>query len=139
MRFFGVAGKILGPRGLMPNPKSGTCSADIGDAVATALKGSVIVRVDKDGGINIPIGKVSMGLDAISGNAKSVLEQINELKPSEGKGVKTGGAFWVRAAVSRTMHQKSYAIDTQTIDPTSARFWRGVLGADDDEEEEAVA
>ena len=102
MRNFGPIGKVLGPRGLMPNPKSGTVSDDLAKAVSTAKKGSVLIKVDKDGGINIPVGKVSMGSDSISGNIKSVLEQINNLKPTEGKGVKTGNDFWVSACVSRT-------------------------------------
>jgi large subunit ribosomal protein L1 len=53
MRFFGQVGKVLGPRGLMPNPKSGTCADDIGKAVSDAMKGSVLVRVAKDGIINV--------------------------------------------------------------------------------------
>ena len=135
MRYFGIAGKVLGPRGLMPNPKSGTCADDLGGAVAAALKGSVLVRVDKDGGIDLPVGKVSMGKAAIKGNVKSVLEQINNLKPTEGKGVKTGSAFWMMAAVSRTMHKASYPVDTGTIDPTSARYWRGEVEEEVGEEE----
>jgi hypothetical protein len=75
-----------------------------------------------------------MGNEAITGNMKACLEQLNNMKPTEGKGVKTGAAFWKAAFLSRTMHKKSYEVDTQTIDPASVRFWRGPAQAADDSE-----
>lgn len=138
MRLLAAAGKALGPRGLMPNPKSGTVAEDLGRAVADARKGSVLVRVGKDGGINVPVGKVSMGVDKIAANVKSVMEQLNDLKPTEGKGIKTGSRFWVSAYLSRTMHPRSYEVDTQTLDPASSRFFRGGEAPADQGKEEAA-
>jgi large subunit ribosomal protein L1 len=83
----GPIGRILGPRGLMPNPKSGTVTMDIGKAVTDVKKGKIDFKVDKTGIIHASIGKVSFDAKQISENADELLQTINKLKPISSKGV----------------------------------------------------
>lgn len=82
----GPLGKILGPRGLMPNPKSGTVTNDIGQAIEEVKKGKIDFKVDKFGIIHTSIGKVSFEADKIRDNAKEFLNTIRKLKPASSKG-----------------------------------------------------
>ncbi len=82
----GPLGKILGPRGLMPNPKSGTVTMDIGKAVSEVKQGKIDFKVDKYGIIHTPIGKVSFEPQKIVDNAKEFISTINKLKPAAAKG-----------------------------------------------------
>jgi large subunit ribosomal protein L1 len=82
----GALGRILGPRGLMPNPKSGTVTMDIGKAVTEVKQGKIDFKVDKFGIVHTAIGKVSFTPDKIIDNAKEFLSMIQKLKPSAAKG-----------------------------------------------------
>ncbi len=82
----GRLGKILGPRGLMPNPKAGTVSPDIGKAVAEAKAGKIEYRLDKTNIIHCPIGKVSFGVEKLQENFNTLLDAIVKAKPSAAKG-----------------------------------------------------
>jgi large subunit ribosomal protein L1 len=82
----GALGRVLGPRGLMPNPKSGTVTMDIAKAVAEVKAGKIDFKVDKYGIIHSTIGKVSFDVDKIQENAKEFVGIINKLKPSAAKG-----------------------------------------------------
>ena len=82
----GALGKILGPRGLMPNPKTGTVTMDVGKAVSEVKAGKIDFKVDKFGIIHASIGKVSFSADKIADNARELLQTIVKLKPSSAKG-----------------------------------------------------
>ncbi len=82
----GPLGKVLGPRGLMPNPKSGTVTNDIGQAIEEIKKGKIDFKVDKYGIVHTSIGKVSFEADKIKDNAKEFLNTIKKLKPTSSKG-----------------------------------------------------
>ena len=86
MSVVGKLGKILGPRGLMPNPKTGTVSPDIGQVVQEIKSGKVEFRVDRAGIIHVGIGKVSFELDALAENATALLETLVRVKPATSKG-----------------------------------------------------
>ena len=86
MRLVGGLGKILGPRGLMPNPKTGTVTFDIKTAVKETKAGKVEYRVDKTGVIHVGVGKVSFAADQIRDNAHSLLEAVIKAKPATAKG-----------------------------------------------------
>lgn len=86
MRLVGGLGKVLGPRGLMPNPKTGTVTFDIKTAVRETKAGKVEYRVDKTGVIHVGVGKVSFSPDHIRENAQSLLEAVVKAKPSTAKG-----------------------------------------------------
>ncbi|MBI3950519.1 MAG: 50S ribosomal protein L1 [Acidobacteria bacterium] len=86
MRLVGPLGRILGPRGLMPNPKAGTVTFDVGQAVREAKAGKVEFRVDKTGGIHVPVGKVSFSTDRLVENARAVIEAVIRAKPATAKG-----------------------------------------------------
>ena len=87
MRVVGQLGQILGPRGLMPNPKTGTVTADVATAVKNAKGGQVRYRVDKGGIIHCPIGKVSFEVEALRENLDALLADLRKAKPSTAKGV----------------------------------------------------
>jgi large subunit ribosomal protein L1 len=91
-------GKILGPRGLMPNPKVGTVTFDIGKTVKEMKAGRVEFRVDKAGNLHIPVGKVSFGKEKLLENVNSLIDAIIRLKPQSSKGTYVKGI-----AVSTTM------------------------------------
>jgi len=77
---------VLGPRGLMPNPKLGTVTTDVGKAVGEFKGGRVEYRTDKVGNIHVPIGKVSFGRDKLLINARAVLDELQRAKPASTKG-----------------------------------------------------
>ena len=83
----GKLGKILGPRGMMPNPKVGTVTFDIGRAVSELKGGKVEFKVEKAGIVHVPFGKVSFGAEKLSENLKTIMETVIRLKPSASKGV----------------------------------------------------
>ncbi|NLN30661.1 MAG: 50S ribosomal protein L1, partial [Bacteroidales bacterium] len=82
----GQLGRILGPRGLMPNPKSGTVTMDIGKAVSEVKQGKIDFKVDKTGIIHASIGKVSFEPQKIAENAREFISMVNKLKPAAAKG-----------------------------------------------------
>jgi large subunit ribosomal protein L1 len=86
MRSVGALGKILGPRGLMPNPKTGTVTPDVTNAVKETKAGKVEYRVDKTGVIHVPVGKVSFSTDKITANAKALIDAVIKAKPATAKG-----------------------------------------------------
>jgi len=83
----GPLGRILGPRGLMPNPKTGTVTMDIGKAVGEVKAGKIDFKVDKTGIVHAAIGKASFPAEKIAGNAKELIDTLNRLKPAAAKGV----------------------------------------------------
>ena len=86
MGMVGRLGKILGPRGLMPNPKAGTVAPDIARAITEAKAGKIEYRLDKTNIIHCPIGKVSFGAEKLTENFNTLLEAINKAKPAAAKG-----------------------------------------------------
>lgn len=86
MRSVGALGKILGPRGLMPNPKTGTVTPDVTNAVKETKAGKVEYRVDKTGVIHVPVGKVSFSSEKITANAKALIDAVIKAKPATAKG-----------------------------------------------------
>jgi large subunit ribosomal protein L1 len=98
MRVVGTLGQILGPRGLMPNPKVGTVSQDVATAVRNAKAGQVRYRTDKAGIIHCPIGKVGFEVSALKENINALLADLQKAKPSSSKGI-----YLKRISVSTTM------------------------------------
>lgn len=98
MRVVGKLGQILGPKGLMPNPKTGTVTDDVATAVSNAKAGQVRFRTDKNGIIHGSIGKVSFDNDKIISNAAALISELTKLKPASAKGVFIGNI-----ALSSTM------------------------------------
>ena len=86
MRLVGALGKVLGPRGLMPNPKTGTVTFDVANAVKETKAGKVEYRVDKTGVIHVGVGKVSFESDKLRENAKALLDAVVKAKPATAKG-----------------------------------------------------
>jgi large subunit ribosomal protein L1 len=86
MKSVGKLGKILGPRGLMPNPKTGTVTFDVGKAVREIKAGKVEYRVDKTGIVHAPLGKVSFGPDKLLENARALIDSVIKAKPPASKG-----------------------------------------------------
>ncbi len=106
----GPIGRILGPRGLMPNPKSGTVTMDVAKAVKEVKSGKIDFKVDKTGIIHTSIGKVSMSADAIAGNVKEFINTVIKLKPAAAKGTYIKSIF-----ISSTM-SKGIKIDPKSAD-----------------------
>lgn len=98
MRVVGKLGQILGPRGLMPNPKVGTVSPDVASAVKNAKAGQVRYRTDRAGTIHCPIGNASFEVEALKQNLSALLADLNKAKPASAKGV-----YMQKVSVSSTM------------------------------------
>jgi large subunit ribosomal protein L1 len=105
----GKLGKILGTRGLMPNPKTGTVTNDIGAAVRAAKAGKVEYRVDKAGNIHAPIGKVSFDATKLTDNAMALLEALLRAKPSTAKGT------YMQTITLSTTHGPGVRVDPATL------------------------
>jgi len=101
----GPLGRVLGPRGLMPNPKTGTVTMDVGKAVAEVKAGKIDFKVDKHGIVHTAIGKASFSADKIAGNANELLQTLIKLKPTASKGIYVKSIF-----LSSTM-SPSIAVD----------------------------
>jgi large subunit ribosomal protein L1 len=86
MKAVGTLGKVLGPRGLMPNPKTGTVTADVVNAIRETKAGKVEFRVDKTGVIHVPVGKVSFPVEKLTENARSLIDAVIKAKPQTAKG-----------------------------------------------------
>ena len=98
MRVVGQLGQILGPRGLMPNPKVGTVTPNVAQAVKNAKAGQVQFRADKAGIIHAPIGRASFEAERLQKNLAAIIDQLNKLKPASAK-----GQYLCKVSVSSTM------------------------------------
>ena len=107
----GTLGRVLGPRGLMPNPKTGTVTTDVGKAVAEFKGGRVEYRTDKVGNVHIRAGKASFTNDQLVANIRAVLDELQRVKPPSAK-----GRYFMSITVSTTMGPGVH------IDPVKARF-----------------
>ena len=110
MRGVGRLGKVLGPRGLMPNPKTGTVTTDIAKAVREIKAGKVEFRVDKTGIVHAPVGKTSFAAEALIANAQALMDSIVKAKPSAAK-----GKYLKSITVSSTMGP-GVRIDTASVE-----------------------
>ena len=110
----GQIGRILGPRGLMPNAKTGTVTFDLGPAVREMKAGRVEFKVDKAGVLHAPLGKVSFGTEKILGNLRALIETVNRLKPASAKGT------YLRAMAVATTHGTPAS---RSIPPRYVSFW----------------
>ena len=106
----GPLGRILGPRGLMPNPKSGTVTMDVAKAVREVKQGKIDFKVDKTGIVHTSIGKVSFTPDAIRENAKEFIDMINKLKPAAAKGT------YIKSIYLSSTMSKGIKIDLKSLD-----------------------
>jgi large subunit ribosomal protein L1 len=106
----GPLGRFLGPRGLMPNPKSGTVTMDVAKAVKEVKQGKIDFKVDKAGIIHTSIGKISMTPEQIAGNAREFLNTVIRLKPASAKGTYIKSIF-----ISSTM-SKGIKIDPKSVE-----------------------
>jgi large subunit ribosomal protein L1 len=113
MRVVGTLGQILGPRGLMPNPKVGTVTADVAKAVRDAKAGQVQFRVDKAGIVHATIGRRSFESDKLMGNLRALIEALNKSKPSSSKGI-----YLRKVALSSTMGVGA-RVDVASINATT--------------------
>lgn len=104
----GPLGRVLGPRGLMPNPKSGTVTMDIGKAVAEVKAGKIDFKVDKYGIVHAAIGKVSFDAQKIKENATELIQTLNKLKPTAAKGI------YVKSIYMSSTMSPGISIDTKT-------------------------
>jgi large subunit ribosomal protein L1 len=111
MRIVGTLGQVLGPRGLMPNPKVGTVTPDVVTAVKNAKAGQVQFRIDKAGIVHGTIGRRSFDADKLKGNLAALLDALNKAKPASSKGV-----YLRKVAVSSTMGL-GVRVDIGTINP----------------------
>ena len=110
MRAVGKLGKVLGPRGLMPNPKTGTVTLDVTKAVQEIKAGKVEFRVDKAGVVHAPVGKISFAADRLIANAHALMESIVKAKPAAAK-----GKYLKSVTMSSTMGP-GVMIDTAHVD-----------------------
>jgi large subunit ribosomal protein L1 len=111
MGVVGKLGRVLGPKGLMPNPKTGSVTMDVGTAVSNAKGGQVNFRVDKKGNIHAGIGKASFSKDAIKENAETLLKTLNRMKPAAAK-----GKYIKKAVLSLTMSPAVYLETNELMD-----------------------
>lgn len=105
----GKLGKVLGPRGLMPNPKSGTVTLEVGKAVKEVKAGKIDFKIDKQGIIHVGIGKASFSVDAIRDNAAEMIQTLAKLKPASAK-----GAYFRSITLSTTM-SPGVTVDANSI------------------------
>lgn len=105
----GKLGKVLGPRGLMPNPKSGTVTLEVGKAVKEVKAGKIDFKIDKQGIIHVSVGKASFSADKIRDNVTEMIHVVSKLKPSSSK-----GTYFQRITLSTTM-SPGITIDTNSI------------------------
>lgn len=98
MRIVGTLGQVLGPRGLMPNPKVGTVTPNVAEAVKNAKAGQVQYRTDKGGIVHCTIGRASFSVEALQANLSALVEALNKAKPASSKGV-----YLKKVSVSSTM------------------------------------
>lgn len=105
----GKLGKVLGPRGLMPNPKSGTVTLEVGKAVKEVKAGKIDFRVDKQGIIHVGIGKASFSVEAIRDNAAEMIQTLAKLKPASAKG------DYFRSITLSTTMSPGVSVDTNSI------------------------
>jgi large subunit ribosomal protein L1 len=105
----GALGKVLGPRGLMPNPKTGTVTLEVGKAVTEVKAGKIDFKVDKAGIVHASIGKVSFDSKKLAENANELLQTIGKLKPSSAKGV------YVKSISMSSTMSPGIAIDTKAV------------------------
>ncbi len=110
MRSVGRLGKVLGPRGLMPNPKTGTVTLDIAKAVAEVKAGKVEFRTDKTALVHVPVGKISFTADKLVDNATTVISSVIKAKPVAAKGKYIKGCY-----ISSTMGP-GVALDTVALE-----------------------
>jgi len=113
MPLVGRLGRVLGPRGLMPNPKTGTVTQDVGRAVGEFKGGKVEYRTDRYGNVHVQLGKVSFSLEAIEANFRAVVEEIQRAKPASAK-----GRYLKKITVSSTMGP-GVRIDLNRLRPES--------------------
>ena len=106
----GPLGRVLGPRGLMPNPKSGTVTMDVPKAVKEVKQGKIDFKVDKSGIVHTSIGKVSFEAEAIRQNAKEFIDMINKLKPAAAKGT------YIKSIYLSSTMSKGIKIDLKSLD-----------------------
>jgi large subunit ribosomal protein L1 len=103
----GPLGRVLGPRGLMPNPKTGTVTMDVAKAVSEVKAGKIDFKVDKTGIVHAPIGKASFSTDKLVGNANELLTTLIKLKPTAAKGT------YVKSIYMSSTMSPSISIDTK--------------------------
>jgi large subunit ribosomal protein L1 len=109
MPLVGKLGRVLGPRGLMPNPKTGTVTTEVGKAVGEFKGGKVEYRTDRYGNVHVPIGKVSFDTEALQANFRAVLDEVQRAKPASAK-----GRYIKKISLSPTMGP-SVRIDTNRL------------------------
>jgi large subunit ribosomal protein L1 len=114
MPMVGRLGRVLGPRGLMPNPKTGTVTNDVGRAVAEFKGGKVEYRTDRYGNVHVPLGKVSFAPEALDANFRAVLDELQRAKPASAK-----GRYLRKITVSSTQGP-GVKIDTNRLRPEIA-------------------
>jgi large subunit ribosomal protein L1 len=115
MRVVGKLGQLLGPRGLMPNPKVGTVSQDVAGAVRNAKAGQVRYRADKGGTVHAVIGNVSFEVNALKENLVALITDLNKAKPATAKGV-----YLQRVSVSSTMGPGVLVDSATLVEPAEA-------------------
>ena len=108
----GALGRVLGPRGLMPNPKSGTVSNDVGKAVADVKKGKIDFKVDATGIVHAAIGKASFDAQKLTENSEELIQTIVKLRPSSSKGtyiksISISSTMGIGVSVSTNTYQKN--------------------------------
>jgi large subunit ribosomal protein L1 len=114
MPMVGRLGRVLGPRGLMPNPKTGTVTTDVGRAVTEFKGGKVEYRTDRYGNVHVPIGKASFEVDALATNFRAVLDELQRAKPAAAK-----GKYVKKITISSTMGP-GVKVDTNRLRPEAA-------------------
>jgi len=110
MRVVGTLGQVLGPRGLMPNPKTGTVTADVVSAIQNAKAGQVRFRTDKNGIIHGAIGKVEFNAEAVKGNLEALIVDLKKAKPASAKGI------YLKKVVLSTTMGPGLVIDQSSLD-----------------------